>query len=364
MNILGKISLILLLLVASKVVAQPVIKFDDRRHDFGAIQETDGKVSCEFTFTNTGDEPLVISNVRTSCGCTAPEYSQEPIAPGQSGNVKITFNPSGRPGKFSKSIYVYTNTSPNRTILRILGEVIRPGNTIETQYAYRIGDMALKSLHLALNKIVKGRTTTGEIEIANMGNDTLAPMIEELPPHISAEFVPSLLGKGEKGILRITYNPDAIDDWGYRHDELNFVKSSVGISPESEAQYNTITLSGTLQEDFDNYTDEQRENAPILALGSRNVDFKVITGTQKVQRQLYVVNAGFSPLVIHKIRCENNAIKADIKKERLKPGQSALLTIEIDPRLARSNTLTSDIYIVSNDPGTPSQPIRITAELK
>ena len=354
----------LLALIASIAIAQPVIVFDKQRHDFGTIEEANGKVTYDFVFVNTGNEPLVISNVRTSCGCTAPEYSQEPVAPDSVGNVKITFDPSGRPGKFSKSIYVYTNTEPNRTILRIIGEVVRSGKKIDTQYAYRIGNMALKSLHIPLDKIVKGRISTGSIEVANVGNDTLIPLIENTPNHINVGFMPSVLPPNTTGTLHITYDPDAIDDWGYRRDEFNIVKESVGITPENEAQYNTITLSGVLQEDFDSYTDEQRENAPILVVGNNNVNFKVVKGTQKVQREVYVVNAGFSPLVIHKVRCDNSAIQAHIKKTKLKPGQSTKLIIEADPMRAKSNTLISDLYIVSNDPGKPSQAIRVTAEFQ
>ena len=354
----------LLALTTTGVVAQPAITFDEKRHDFGAIEEVDGNVTHDFTFTNTGNEPLIISNVRTSCGCTAPEYSQEPIAPDSTGIVRITFNPTGRPGKFSKSIYVHTNTNPERTILRIMGEVVRTIKRLDTQYAYRIGDLALKSLHFPLKKIVKGRITTDSIEVANVGRESLMPQIENLPAHITAEFIPAILDRGQSGILKITYNPDAIDDWGYRRDEFNIEKGSVGITPDTEAQYNTITISGVLQEDFDSYTDEQREKAPILVVGSREANFKVIKGTQKVQRQLYVVNAGFTPLEIHKVRCENSAIKAHVKKSKIKPGQSTLLVIEVDPMRARSNTLTNEIYLVSNDPSNSSQAVRITAEFQ
>lgn len=364
MKTIRTIYTLLLALAAGSVMAQPAIVFDEQRHDFGTIQEEGGKVSFDFTFTNTGNEPLVISNVRTTCGCTAPEYSQEPIAPDSTGIVRITFNPAGRPGNFSKSIYVHTNTDPNRTILRIIGKVVRSSEKIDTQYAYRIGDLALKSLHVALNKVVKGRITYGTIEVANVGNDTITPQPENLPAHITATFVPQTLAKGETGVLSIAYDPDITNDWGYRRDEFSIAKNSVGITPEAEAQYNTITLSGVLQEDFDSYTDEQREKAPILVVGQREVDFKVVQGTQKVQRELYVVNAGFTPLTIHKIRCENSAIKAHIKKNKLKPGQSTLLVIEVDPMRARSNTLINEIYIVSNDPGNPSQAIRITAEFQ
>lgn len=346
-------------------MAQAVIEFDERRYDFGTIEEELGKVSCNFEFKNTGNEPLVIANVRTSCGCTAPEYTQEPILPGATGNIKITFNPQGRPGKFSKSIYVYANTDPDRTILRITGEVTRNDNESQaTQYAYRIGDMALSALHLPLSKIPKGRTSQGSIEVVNVGNEPIAPQAINVPAHMQVDFTPDTLHRGTRGVMSVTYNPDVIDDWGYRRDEFNIVGTTTASTIKSEATYNTISVSGVLQEDSDSYTEAQREQAPILVVGKPQVDFKVVTGTQKVHRDIYVINAGYSPLKIHKIRCDNGIITARIKKDMLKPGQSTLLTIELDPMRARSNTIMNDIYIVSNDPTNASQPIRITAELR
>lgn len=351
--------------VACMSMAQAVIEFGERRYDFGSIEEELGKVSCNFEFKNTGNEPLVISNVRTTCGCTAPEYTQEPILPGATGNIKITFNPQGRPGRFSKSIYVYANTDPDRTILRITGEVTRSDDTSQaTQYAYRIGDMALSALHLPLAKLPKGRTSQGSIEVVNVGNEPITPQAINVPVHMQVDFTPDTLYHGTRGVMSVTYNPDAIDDWGYRRDEFNIVGTTTASTIKSDAAYNTISVSGVLQEDFDNYTEIQRELAPIMVVGKTQVDFKVVAGTQKVHRDIYVINAGYSPLKIHKIRSDNSVITAHIKKDILKPGQSTILTIEIDPMRARSNTIMSDIYIVSNDPTNTSQSIRVTAELR
>ena len=101
----------------------PVMTFDEKTYDFGTIKEVDGPVTHSFEFTNTGNEPLVIINVNASCGCTRPEYSKAPIKPGKSGKIKVTFNPAGRPGEFSKDIKVRTNEN-KRPILKITGIVI------------------------------------------------------------------------------------------------------------------------------------------------------------------------------------------------------------------------------------------------
>lgn len=80
------------------------IKFDKTSHNFGTFSENDPVVSCVFTFTNVGDAPLVIHQAVASCGCTVPEYTQEPVLPGKTGTVKITYNGTGKyPGHFKKS---------------------------------------------------------------------------------------------------------------------------------------------------------------------------------------------------------------------------------------------------------------------
>ena len=101
-----------------------VIAADETSHDFGQIKEADGKVSATVVVKNTGDAPLAITRVIASCGCTTPEWTKEPIAPGASGNIKITYDPKGRPGPFSKTISVYSNGKTGSFILTIRGEVI------------------------------------------------------------------------------------------------------------------------------------------------------------------------------------------------------------------------------------------------
>ena len=86
------------------------IKFDKTTYDFGTFSETSPVVSGIFIFTNIGDGPLVIHQAVASCGCTVPEYTKEPIMPGESGTIKVTYNGEGKfPGHFKKSITLRTN---------------------------------------------------------------------------------------------------------------------------------------------------------------------------------------------------------------------------------------------------------------
>lgn len=113
-----------LLTAATLFAAGPAITFDSATHDFGNVKENGGPVSHEFVITNTGDAPLVVVSATTSCGCTTPEVPNEPIQPGATAKLKVTFDPLGRPGEFEKSIKVKTNIKGQRPTLKLKGCVI------------------------------------------------------------------------------------------------------------------------------------------------------------------------------------------------------------------------------------------------
>ena len=100
------------------------IKFDKLTHDFGTFSEKSPVVTCVFTYTNVGEEPLVINQAIASCGCTLPEYTKTPVKPGEKGEIKVTYNGTGKfPGHFKKSITVRTNGAVEMTRLYIEGDM-------------------------------------------------------------------------------------------------------------------------------------------------------------------------------------------------------------------------------------------------
>ena len=100
------------------------IKFEKTSHNFGSFPETE-KVTCTFKFTNTGDNLLVIHQAIASCGCTVPQYPKQPIKPGESGEIKVTYDGSGKfPGHFKKSITLRTNAKQEIVRLYVEGDMV------------------------------------------------------------------------------------------------------------------------------------------------------------------------------------------------------------------------------------------------
>jgi len=100
------------------------MKFEKELHDFGTIVEGES-ATYEFVFTNTGKEPIIISNVVASCGCTTPSWTKEPIKPGKKGSIKALYNSQGKPGPFNKQITVTSNALTSTKVLTIKGNVER-----------------------------------------------------------------------------------------------------------------------------------------------------------------------------------------------------------------------------------------------
>ncbi|MEY3242918.1 MAG: hypothetical protein RIR11_4357 [Bacteroidota bacterium] len=98
------------------------IRYESEKFEFGVVDEGD-VVKHVFKFTNTGNEPLVISNAKGSCGCTVPTWPHEPVPPGATGEIKVEFNTKGKPGNQSKRVTVTANTVPTDTYIEVAGEV-------------------------------------------------------------------------------------------------------------------------------------------------------------------------------------------------------------------------------------------------
>ena len=101
----------------------PEITFEETVHDFGKLQFK-GQAECEFTFTNTGKEPLIIQNCPSTCGCTVPTCPKDkPVKPGEKATIKVKFNNTHIPGPFNKQFTVYCNAKNSPVKITIKGEI-------------------------------------------------------------------------------------------------------------------------------------------------------------------------------------------------------------------------------------------------
>lgn len=106
--------IVVLSYVTAAAAGKAEITFEKPLYDFGRVDEKGGEVSHDFLFTNTGDEPLVIYEINTNCGCTTAQFPLAPILPGEKGKITIVFSPEGNPGEFAKEIIVKSNANKKK----------------------------------------------------------------------------------------------------------------------------------------------------------------------------------------------------------------------------------------------------------
>lgn len=107
---------------AAPATPATTISFEETEFDFGVVNEGE-RVNHVYKFTNTGEEDLVITNAKGSCGCTVPQWPKEPIPPGASNEIKVEFNSTKKPGKQQKRVTIEANIPGGKTFLTIKGEV-------------------------------------------------------------------------------------------------------------------------------------------------------------------------------------------------------------------------------------------------
>lgn len=330
-----------------------------KEHDFGAFKEDMGIVNCTLQAVNSGTEPIAITNVRTTCGCTRPTYSTEPVAPGDTISIKVGFNPSGRPGKFTKYVHV-TSDDNHKYTLAIKGTVIGASNTLSSRFPIEAGPARLSNTVIPFGTILKGHTSAQHVKIYNSSSHTISPKVVKHPSYIHAMIEPASIPAGEQGVISLVAYSDKNPAWGLSTDSLTIVPDT--ITATDEVALSTVMI---LNEDFSNLTERQLADAPGMSLDSDVIDLGRITDSnKKIKRTFTIANTGRSPLLIRDISTPDRAIQLAISSRSIKHGKKATVTVTIDPKAVHNHKIiNARITIISNTPARPTEIVRVVGEI-
>ena len=331
----------------------PNIEFEEKIFDFGEVIESGGPVAHNFKFVNTGFVPLIINNVRTSCGCTTPEWTKEPVMPGQMGSIKVLFNPRSRPGPFDKTVTIKSNAEKSSVILRIKGNVITPKsgdlsdnrfNYIRTKYRAKIGDLRLKNPHIAFNDMMKGETKKRVIDIANGSRETpIKVSFSSIPGFLEINVNPEILDPAQEGTIEFTLKSADIDEWDRIIHRLHVLVN------DERPENNVLTVTAIIKEDFSKLTPKQLENAPQIYIESKTFNFGSIKQGKKVEYDFVLKNTGKTDLLIRRVWATCGCTAVEPKKNIIPPGRSTHIRT-IFNTAGRAGDQKKMITVITNDP--------------
>lgn len=212
--------------------ANAELSWTESEWDFGTIREENGKVSHTFVCRNTGTQTETIERVRSSCGCTAVDYSQMPIAAADSATVTVVYNPALRPGKFEKEIVVATTEKNYR--LKISGKSIPTKETIENIFPEKSGNLRLTRRIFAIGDVRQGRHRIANIFAYNDSADSLRLRFGSIPDSYRAYAEPSTVPPEEMTVISMELT--AADD-----AETGFQNHRIALHVGNETDSLTVT---------------------------------------------------------------------------------------------------------------------------
>lgn len=354
------IALLLLGLAAGAQVAVTTIKVAEPEHNFGTFKEEAGPQSHDFYIANTGTQPLVIQNVVASCGCTATDWTKQPIPAGSRGKVTATYDPKDRPGRFDKTVTVYTNTKPEITVLTIKGEVIPHEKTVEELFTFPVGDkLRFESVQLAFTNVKKNEKKMRVMQVVNVSKEPVKLEFDNLPAHLTLKANPETLKPGQKGLIEGTYDATKNQGWGNVND---MVRIKVNGKPVENVYY---YVSANLVEDFSQLSKEQLANAPVFTVEKTTFDLGKIKGQTQNEVEFKFTNTGKSDLYIRNVRatCGCTAVQQGNSAEGIKPGQSSSIKATFNSG-GYQGKVTKAIYVYANDPLHSEVVLMLTADVE
>ena len=195
--------------------------YDKRIHDFGRIDERRGTVSHTFTFKNTSSKPFVVNRVNVGCSCVKADFPKKPVPPGGKASVTVSFDPTRRPGKFSKEVVLMLNGYQEYVRVWIKGEVVPDNRLALDDYPYDFGGgLIISHRVLAFPDIQVGKTGFISLRMANKANHPIDVRFKRVPDNQVLQMPEHIsLAPGEAKLIEVTYK--AVRSYSYnRHIDI------------------------------------------------------------------------------------------------------------------------------------------------
>lgn len=345
--------LIVFLFSFSASFSQAVISFSNSMHDFGNIKEVNGTVTYDFEFVNKGKSPILIKNVESSCGCTSPEWTKQPVLPGKKGYVKATFDPKDRPGFFDKTITVHSNAATPVVILKIKGTVEGKTRTVLDDYPYELSSgLRLPLEHISLMKVRKGEIKKMDIGVFNNAGKQVSVGFGALPAHIQMSIEPQTIPNKGKATIHAAYNT-------VKNGEYGLNKESVKMLVDGKEYL--LPVSVFIEEDLSKV---EPGLAPGIEADKKYYNFGQVSTSAPLSYTYHIRNTGRGVMKIHRVYTNDDRFSAEVSRKELQPGESAEVIVKKSQQQAEAGNVTCLVSVISNCPANPELSLRFFGDLK
>ena len=333
------------------------ISWDKTVHDFGDISVTDGPLSCTFTLTNNGKEPIAIFEVVSSCGCTDVKWTREPIQPGKSGTISATYKNEDGAMPFDKTLTVYVSGVKRPVVLRLRGVVHEKKKSLGELYgAQKLGTFGIKSRQFKTGTLKQGRSVSESVTVANLGKKPLKVEWADASPELILRVEPNPIPAGSTATLHFTVNSNPA-----LYGKNTYEATPVLDGKKADAP---LTVTAWTQEDFSNLDKAARDNAALPYFETSTVNFGIGRKGEKKEIVFHCTNRGKSVLHIYKADMESGAVTPAAPLPDIAPGGKGEVRFLLDTELLEKGENVLMVSLTTNSPLRPMVNLFIAGEIR
>ena len=347
------LSIVCCLLSVVTMQAQPRFVADT---DIKKVGEVEFQVPKKFSlgFTNKGSEPLLIEDVKASCGCLEVAFPKAPIAAGSRGEITLTFDAKIL-GSFYKEVEVKTNASDKPAYIAIQGTVVTEVHDYSEEFPIDLGNVRLMTNTVEFEDVNMGDQPTAELRILNADRTAFRPELMHLPPYLSAEYLPEDIPAGKTGTIRLTLDSEKLSGLGLNQTSI-YLSRYMG---DKIGETNEILVSAILLPSFADMGEEALAMAPELGISESSVDMGAFNGKKTLTRTILLSNTGKSDLHIHAVQVFNKAIGVDIANRTIRPGKTTKLKITVSQHYMGKSKGRMRVMLITDAPHQAKQYINV-----
>ena len=325
------------------------LEIDKTVHNFGDIMLDSGPVSCTFTLKNTGSKPAVIYNVTTTCGCTDVEWTREPIRPGGSGKIAVTYSNDEGPYPFDKSLTVYLSDVKKPVLLKLRGVCMEKQKPLTELYPVSFGPFALKNDLNKCGNLEQGGQKSEAVMVANTSDKPIKVVFKEVSENLKISVSPNPIPAGSTAEMSFTVTA-APEIWGKNTYWATPVVD--GRTYQGSNGNNRIGVWAFTKENFTGISDDQKSKGPRPAFETSTWSFGKIRKGETVHAEFTFRNQGKETFKVHKVDvdacCYSHSFIPDAK-----PGENVTFRVHLDTKDMPAGETLAIVTLTTNSPLRP-----------
>ena len=340
-------SFVFLMILSQTAQAQrssaPRLVWKVNKVDLGTLLEEQGPQVAEFSFTHTQDSLFFIEKVWTDCGCTTADYTRDTLKVGETGTLKVSFDPASGAGFFSRMIVVKGNLAGTQDTLFIEGTAVPYPENPDATFGVKKAELGFR-----LSKVNMGEAFTNEpkfkhVEFFNFSKSTLdkSELVFQGPSYITISQVQDSVRPQERGLLLISYDGKAKNDLGFFED-----RTVISWGGKQKVE---LDIMADVFEYFAPFAKENLNTVPQLFIENKEINLGTISPNAMQNRTVNLTNKGQQILEIRKIQGNCECLKLEMVRTSINPGETLEMKVTFDPK-GRFGIDQRNIYIFSNDP--------------